>query len=352
MTRSRTLLVATMVAVVSTALYLWIQRADTGRPVAAREAERTHEEGTVRRAGGPSLAPPEEAGAARLAALLEGEEASPPPRGRVKDPLGSEPNASGNLEELMAAITGEAELSSRLVALNELAAGAGEAVELTLAAIVNDPTLPLRMRRQALLLLSGKPGEVAFETLASLLYAEEVDLRLAAAQGLGILGSREAFGALSEAFYGESSAAVARAIVQSMSRIGTPELVDALIAYSGTDDLPTGLGRDEILGALAGVTNPRAVPALEAALTRAVVPEYRLALVSALAQIADAGTFDALLEVVRWDDDVDTRCLAMQGLGLIGDPRALPVLRSRESSADNARERSFARTAIGRLESS
>ena len=250
---------------------------------------------------------------------------------------------------LVEAVAGGTDLGPRLIALNELAALESRGVDAALAGIANDTALPLRVRRQALLLLAGKPGALARETMAAMLQSEEEDLRLAAAQGLGILGEADGFAALNEAFMVEPSAAVAKAIVQSMARIGTPEAVAALIYHSAPANLPSDLGRDAVLGALAGISNPQAVPALTAALADAPDAESRRAIVSSLARIADAASLGLLLELARNDSDHETRCQAMQGLGMIGNPLALETLRAIESATADTREQSYARTAIQRL---
>lgn len=244
----------------------------------------------------------------------------------------------------------EADLGTRLIALNELAALDFRAVGPALAGIADDPALPVRVRRQALLLLADKPGEGIREALVAMLDSEEVSLRLAAVQGLGILGQADGFAALDAAFLVEPSTGVAKAIVQSMARIGTPEAVAALLNHSAPDNLPSDMDRDPILGALAGIANPAAVPALTASLIDAPDIESRRALVSSLARIADPTSFDHFLEIVQTDPDHETRCQAMQGLGVIGDPHALETLRGIGTSTDDPRELSYAWTAIQRIE--
>lgn len=70
-----------------------------------------------------------------------------------------------------------------------------------------------------------------------------------------------------------------------------------------------------------------------------------------LAAMAEPGLRDLFREVVEHDPDLDARCEAMQGLGLLGaaGAPALPALRARAASPDD-RERSYATTAIRRIE--
>ena len=264
----------------------------------------------------------------------------------LRDALGQ----SELISELVAAVSGGSDLGPRLIALNELAALENRAAGRALAGIAKDIALPVRVRRQALLLLAGKPSALSRETMVAMLQSEQEGLRLAAAQGLGILGEAEGFSALNEAFLVEQSTGVAKAIVQSMARIGSPESVEFLIFHSTPDNLPSDMRRGAVLGALAGISNPEAVPTLTAALVAATDAESRRAIVSSLARVADAASFELFLKIAQSDSDHETAYQAMQGLGMIGNPLALETLRTIETTSDDVREQSYARTAIQRIE--
>ncbi len=77
-------------------------------------------------------------------------------------------------------------------------------------------------------------------------------------------------------------------------------------------------------------------------------PALRAALIRTLATSADARAFDVLLDTVEEGEGGEARLQAINGLGLIGDPRALSVLRDLEADADE-RERRFIRTAVQRI---
>ncbi len=77
-------------------------------------------------------------------------------------------------------------------------------------------------------------------------------------------------------------------------------------------------------------------------------PALRAALIRTLATSADARAFDVLLDTVEKSEGGEARLQAINGLGLIGDPRALPVLRDLAADADE-RERRKIRTAIERI---
>ena len=260
------------------------------------------------------------------------------------------PSQSAVVSELVAAVSAGSELGPRLSALNELAALDDMSVIWALAGMAKDTSLPLRLRQQALLLLAGKPHALSRETMVDMLQSEQENLRLGAALGLGILGQADGFSALNEAFLVEPSSGVAKAILQSMARIGSPEAVEALMLHSSPDNLPKDMSRESVLGSLAGITNPEAVPALTTALTTAPDAETRRAIVSSLARVADASSFDLFLDIAQNDPDPETAYQAMQGLGMIGNPLALETLRTIETTSDDVREQSFARTAIQRIE--
>lgn len=260
------------------------------------------------------------------------------------------PSQSAVVSELVAAVSAGSELGPRLSALNELAALDDRSVIWALAGMAKDTSLPLRLRQQALLLLAGKPNALSRETMVDMLQSEQENLRLGAALGLGILGQADGFSALNEAFLVEPSSGVAKAILQSMARIGSPESVEALMLHSSPDNLPNDMSRDSVLGSLAGITNPEAVPALTTALPAAPDAETRRAIVSSLARVADASSFELFLDIAQNDPDLETAYQAMQGLGMIGNPLALETLRTIETTSDDVREQSFARTAIQRIE--
>lgn len=263
-----------------------------------------------------------------------------------------ESDGQTSLQDLLLVVSGEGDLPSRLGALHELAARDGSGVETALETVASNISLPVRVRREAILLMSGKPCNATHRTLLANLRSDLVDLRIAAIQGIGVLGSSDLSRVLPDALDGESCVAVVRAILQSMGSIGTPELVIALLDHSSSERLPCGVSRSEVLGALGGISNPSAVRVLVDGLSRFGDLEARRSIVSALSRIADTQTYDLLLALVNTDPDLIIRCRAIQGLGMIGDPRAVPTLRQLALSTTSASEKSYARTAVMRIESS
>ena len=77
-------------------------------------------------------------------------------------------------------------------------------------------------------------------------------------------------------------------------------------------------------------------------------PALRAALIRGLATSADGRAFDVLLDAVLEGEAGEARFQAINGLGLIGDARALPVLRDLEAGVDE-KERRYIRTAIERI---
>jgi HEAT repeat protein len=138
---------------------------------------------------------------------------------------------------------------------------------------------------------------------------------------------------------------VRRAALEALARAGTPEAVRHLLDLLREG----GADRDALLRLLAGVSNPRAASLLLDVLNAAEDRDVRRALITALARLTDPRAFDTLLRAVEWED-AESRMQAMQGLGLLGDSRALPALQARAQRGD-PRERSYAETAIRRIES-
>ena len=83
-----------------------------------------------------------------------------------------------NLRELQTELLAAPDLAAQLAVLHELASGEG--VDELLGDIAKDDGLPVRVRREAALLLAGIGGEVAYQTFLDLLDSEEEDIRLAA----------------------------------------------------------------------------------------------------------------------------------------------------------------------------
>lgn len=120
----------------------------------------------------------------------------------------------------------------------------------------------------------------------------------------------------------------ASSIIQAFSEICDPRTVEPLIQHllaSHNDE------QAYTIYALTCLGDKRAVPAL-LALQHDMTPvdignpyTLRAVVMHALAAIADPETFDVLLDAIN-DPDVEVRWSAVNGLGRIGDPRALPAL--------------------------
>jgi len=167
-------------------------------------------------------------------------------------------------------------------------------------------------------------------------------------QGLRVLGGRLAQGDTLTFDQPDPDGAVRRATIQALGRVGTPPAVDLVLDLLDGCAPISAAERLRALHALAGVSDPASVPSVLAALARTEGRARRRALVAPLARTANPLAPSVLLEAVETDPDVETRCTAMQGLGLVGDPRALPALRERERRGDEV-ERSYARTAMERI---
>ncbi len=253
-----------------------------------------------------------------------------------------------DLERLIRGSPGE---DAQFKALHALASIDGDLARAAVVRIAREASLPARLRREAVLLLGNRPADAAGERdLATFCQDGEAGVRLAAVQALGRPGRAGALGLLAEAATGDPSPGVRGAALQSIGRIGTPEATLVLLARLGDDSLPAE-ERERARRALPGIADRASGPALRDALIQADDADLRRTILSTLAKMADPALFDLLAETMEHDPDLESRCEAMQGLGLLGASadRALPTLRARAATGAE-RERSYATTAIRRIE--
>jgi HEAT repeat protein len=263
-------------------------------------------------------------------------------------------NPSEPVADLEDAIARSRDLRERLMSLQLLASLQGAEAEAALVRVAEEPALPSRIRREAALALGSRYGAAAAATLRNLLTDSTAEIRLAAVQALGSPEWANALPWLSDALLNERDPAIRRAAAQAMGQINTPEAVEWLLGYLGS----MGNGRPEsdsarrirktIVWTLGGFSSPAAVPVLIDAFGRSSNPPLRRALLRSLARTADPRAFHVLLETVDKDPDPRARCEAIQGLGRIGNARALGVLRRCRESVGRE-ERLAASTAIQRI---
>ena len=192
-------------------------------------------------------------------------------------------------------------------------------------------------------------GEVATQTLLELLDSQEDLVRLAGIQGLGLIGSPECLTALSALFDGDLSKGLGSAAVQAIARVGTSEALEVLLGLLQPGQSLNSPPTNAILEAIGSMSDAQALPTLMDAWKVSLHVEVRRVLIEAIVRTGDPLAFDTLLHAAKHDPDSIVCCEAMNGLGILGDPRALPVLRWWEQHG-NEEQRSYASTAIARIE--
>lgn len=179
----------------------------------------------------------------------------------------------------------------------------------------------------------GRMGPVAVRPLLLLLRDTDARVRAAAIQGLGATGAVEA----AEALVGlladpnpKICAAVALALLAFRDTEGAPEAVGALIEGLGNEDervrarSAAAMGQ-MVSGGSRGELGPEVAVALGAALTD-TAPGVRVAAATALGDLRDPGSVDALIAAVA-DPSFDVRRAAAVALQRIRTPEALAALR-------------------------
>jgi HEAT repeat protein len=124
------------------------------------------------------------------------------------------------------------------------------------------------------------------------------------------------------------------------------ELPDEVAAHvcavlEGADGASDLAARTSLAGALRSANDPRLLPAL-VALTTDRAPELARAAVRALGRVEDPRARTALVRAFERSGDAVTRALAGGSLGLVGDPRALPLLRELLDGGDRRAQRAAA----------
>lgn len=169
-------------------------------------------------------------------------------------------------------------------------------------------------------------GPAAVEALIAALYAQDVDVREAAARALGRLGDARAVDSLT-ALLPESPGLFQKvniAAAEALGRLGDARAVEPLTAALQATSFRTkeiGRASAEALGHLGG---PRAIESLVTALTNVDDSDVRDACVDALVEIGSPAV-EALIGAVQ-DDRGLARYYATETLGRIGDPRAVELL--------------------------
>jgi hypothetical protein len=146
-----------------------------------------------------------------------------------------------------------------------------------------------RVAAEAAIALGRMYDPRARTALRALVHAEDADLRIRAAVSLGRLRDREAVPALIEALWIATAEYERHETVRWLGRLRDPRALEPLIAT-----LPDLRGR--------------------------------FLVVAAIGQLGDRRAFEPLARVLRWDNHANVRDGTLQGLGWLGDPRAVPLI--------------------------
>lgn len=213
-----------------------------------------------------------------------------------------------------------------------------------LGRLVLDATAPEDMRREAARIL----GRLADTRMADVLVTGETDPnRLVAADcaiALGRMYDPRGKELLRELVLYEDPDIRTRAAV-SLGRLRDRAAVPALI--EALTHAETAYDREEAVRWLGRLRDPRAVePLLES------IPEFRTRylVVIALGQIGDARAFEPLADMLTWEHRSNIRDNLVEGLGLLHDPRAIPLLVDIAATEPDMRNATESLIRLGALE--
>ncbi|HKQ70094.1 MAG TPA: HEAT repeat domain-containing protein, partial [Polyangiaceae bacterium] len=228
----------------------------------------------------------------------------------------------------------------------EMVAIAGRIEDVELSALLvqatNDPSESVRLR--AVKSLAGRHDDLAVAPLIGCLTDSSLEVRMAAASGLGSATSVEAFEALLRALPG-AHPDVRDRIAQALSTVPRELLLQRIDEVGDSDSLDLRLGIAWTLGKRGDTAG---VPLL-IRFIRDKEPRLRASAAGALGKIASTAAVDALLEAAQ-DRDPKARAAVVNALGKIatGDERAKKALELRLHDPD-AFVRNRAAIAIARV---
>ena len=188
-----------------------------------------------------------------------------------------------------------------------------------------------------------EPG--VYAGLAAGLRDEDKSIREEAALALGILDGRTTLRDLQAALQ-DPEAPVRGASATAIGKIGTAEDGKALIPLLAD---PNGEVRQRVLQAIGVLRVRDAGPALREMYEQNRKKEQGVRVLACLARIADPAQGDLFRELVQ-DPNLETRRLAIEGLGRVADASMLPAFKKdyqRERSEELKLAYSFALTMLG-----
>jgi HEAT repeat protein len=174
---------------------------------------------------------------------------------------------------------------------------------------------------------------------------EDQDIRRSAAYALGILGGSSKLRELTAALQ-DPEADVRGAAATAIGKVGSAEDGKVLIALLGDESSAV---RNRVLQALGVLRVREAGPALRQLYDANRRRELGLRVLACLSRIGDPAQADLFRELAQ-DPDLETRRLAIEGLGRAADPGELPAFKKdfqRERSEELKLAYAFALTLLG-----
>jgi HEAT repeat protein len=184
-----------------------------------------------------------------------------------------------------------------------------------------------------------------YRALAVALRDEDKAIREEAALALGILDGRSAVGDL-QAALADPEASVRGAAATALGKIGTAEEGKALIPLLAD---PNGEVRNRVLQAIGVMRVRDAGPALRELYEQNRKRDQGVRVLECLSRIGDPAQIDLFRELVQ-DPNVETRRLAIEGLGRVADASMMGAFKKdyqRERSEELKLAYSFALTLLG-----
>jgi aminopeptidase N len=175
------------------------------------------------------------------------------------------------------------------------------------------------------------------ETVSRALHDPDKRVRIAAEGAAGhLVHPPEAVIRALETMSDDPDPMVAAAALQSLGMLRAPHTYDRLVAALGRPSFGNALASGALRG-LAAYGDRRALPLVLARTAYGTAEQERNTAIVALAQLAkhlheSSAVLPALLKIVEHDPLIGSRIAATTALGILGDPRALPVLASVEQN--------------------
>ncbi len=228
--------------------------------------------------------------------------------------LGAHTEVEGVVGALLEAAS-DPDRSVQSAALASLAAVADPRAREAIIAAMDDP----KTRYAAVAAAASQKSEAVVSALIKML--DDADPRIVAA-ACRSLGQQKAAAAIEplKALQAHPDAQVAQAAIDALKLIGELTPVDAALAKVAVSDF---YQQDE-LNALVRSRDPRAVPALVAALKSGRSARSIAPIAGALGKLGDQAAVEPLLDFMRYNHDVPEE--VYRALGELGDPRAVEPL--------------------------